>query len=64
MSKEETPLDDLDQFVPRPEGGVAKRHMLAVEPDAYKFITETADKLKTTRGRVVTALVSFYRDGE
>ena len=64
MPKKETPLDDLNQFVPRPEQGTSKRHMLAVDPESYEFITATAEKLKTSRGRVVTALVSFYRDGE
>jgi len=57
-------LDELNGYVPRPEGGTAKRHMLAVDPDSYEFITETADKLKTSRGRVVTALVTFFRESE
>ena len=63
-TKEPTVLDELDSYIPRPEGAAAKRHMLAVDKESYAFITEIADKLKTTRGRVVTALVKFYQSEE
>ena len=58
MSKK---LDNLNQFVPRPQTGPTKRHMIAVEPEAYDYITELAEELKTTRNRVVTALVEYYK---
>jgi hypothetical protein len=65
MSKQETSMqDELNSYVPRPEQGAAKRHMLAVDKESYAFITEMADTLKTTRGRVVTALVKFYQNEE
>ena len=62
--KQDAALADLDSFIDRPEQGGAKRHMLSVDPDAYNFITETAVKLDTTRGRVVTALIAFFNAPE
>jgi len=63
-AKDNTDVEDLNQFIPRPEATTAKRHMVACEPEAYEFITRTAERLKTTRNRVVTALVEFYRAPE
>lgn len=64
MAKQDTALADLDSFIDRPEEGGAKRHMLSVDPAAYNFITDTAEKLDTTRGRVVNALIAFYNAPE
>jgi len=60
--KKPSPHDDLNQFIPRVD--VTKRHMVACEPDAYEFITTLAEELDTTRNRVVTALVEFYKAEE
>lgn len=54
--------DDLNQYIPRPENTGSRRHMIACEPDAYKFITDLAEELDTTRNRVVTALVAYYKE--
>ena len=66
MSKEpkQSEHDDLNQYIPRPEATGSKRHMIACEPDAYKFITDLATELDTTRNRVVTALVAYYKETE
>jgi hypothetical protein len=58
-----TDLDELNDFIPRPARDGKKRHMIAIDADSYDYISETAERLTTTRGRVITALVSFYRDG-
>jgi hypothetical protein len=58
-------LTELNDYIPRPETtGPAKRHMLAVDSESYEFITELSEQLKTSRGKVVTALVKFFRDSE
>ncbi len=55
------PDDRLEKFITRPNKGIAKRRMLAVDPVSYQFITDTADQLDTTRGRMVVALIAFYK---
>ena len=53
----------LANLVP-PKKPQAKRKFIAVDPEAYDFITKTAESMGTTRGRVVTALVTFYRSSD
>jgi hypothetical protein len=35
--------------------------MIACDPEAYEYISELAEKLDTSRNRIVAALVEFYR---
>jgi len=60
MSKPKQAIETLGNFVPRPETGPSKRHMIAIDPDAYNFITDMATELKTTRGRIITALIAAH----
>lgn len=54
-------LDKLDKFIPRPDGTATKRHMVALDQETYAYITELAEKLETTRNRIITALVEAHR---
>jgi hypothetical protein len=60
MSKTKQAAGTLSQFVPRPETGPQKRHMIAIDPDAYNYITGKATELETTRGRIITALIQSH----
>lgn len=65
MSKQPvTEHEDLNQFIPRPDNTGGKRHMISCEPDAYAYISQLAEELSTSRNRIVTALVAFYREVE
>ena len=55
---------ELDSLVPRPHGAGAKRHMLSISEDDYNYISTLAVNHKSTRGRIVAALIKFYRDDE
>ena len=52
--------DELNDFIPRPKTGISRRHMLAIDPAAYKKVTAMAEAHNTTRGRIITALLAFY----
>lgn len=52
---------DLNQFIERPETGQVKRHMVAITPEDYEFITDMSHDLATSRNRVISALVAFYK---
>ena len=61
MSKTKQP-SGLDAFIPRPEIVTAKRHMIAISPESYEFITDTANEFKTSRGKVVAALIASFNE--
>jgi len=50
----------LDRFIDRPEPRSARRHMVAIDSEAYDYITDLAIELDTSRGKVVNALVQNF----
>ncbi len=65
MAKQETVAvekdPELDELIPRPKSA-GERHMLSVSAADYAIISKLASTHKTTRGRIVTAIVRYYMD--
>ena len=54
------PPHKLAEYITRPKRTSAKRHMGAVDEETYAAITALAERLGTSRGKTVTALVKLY----
>lgn len=53
-------MEKLEKFVPRKEP--AKRKFIAVSQEDYEFIAQMSDALDTTRGKIITTLIAFYKN--
>lgn len=53
-------MEKLEKFVPRKPP--AKRKFIAVSQEDYEFIAQMSDALDTTRGKIITTLIAFYKN--